>query len=264
MVAAFVLIGLFLGSGPSGNQAVSDRQLFDRARSAFRDGMRLEGQPGQARAQFAKAASEYDDLRSRGFQSAALFRNQGDAYFLAGDVPHSILAYRRGLQLDPEDEQLHAHLARARTEAHTRSGDFGQPPELRGRFHVPLRQAMTFGLLSYYSCWIALAAWWMTRRSWLLAGSLLLGALSALPLGRLALEQQFRADEKESPLVVVSKDKVELRSGNGNSYPPRYAQALSRGVEARCLYQRNGWLQIELAGGEVGWIPREAALVDAP
>ena len=33
-------------------------------------------------------------------------------------------------------------------------------------------------------------------------------------------------------------------------------------MEVRCLYERSGWLQIELNGGQVGWIPREAAVLD--
>jgi hypothetical protein len=36
----------------------------------------------------------------------------------------------------------------------------------------------------------------------------------------------------------------------------------NRGVEARLLFARGDWLQIELAGGEVGWVPRRLVLVD--
>jgi hypothetical protein len=37
---------------------------------------------------------------------------------------------------------------------------------------------------------------------------------------------------------------------------------VNRGVEARLLFEREGWAQIELAAGEVGWVPREYLLVD--
>ena len=46
-----------------------------------------------------------------------------------------------------------------------------------------------------------------------------------------------------------------LRAGNGLSYPPRYETPLNRGVEARLLFARGAWLQIELSGGEIGWVP---------
>ena len=66
----------------------------------------------------------------------------------------------------------------------------------------------------------------------------------------------------EHALVVVARDGVLLRKGNGPDYPPRSEAPLNRGVEARLLYRRGGWLQVELAGGEVGWLPASAALVD--
>ena len=39
---------------------------------------------------------------------------------------------------------------------------------------------------------------------------------------------------------------------------------VNQGVEARLLFERDGWLQIELSGGEVGWVRAEYAVVDRP
>jgi hypothetical protein len=265
MAPALSLIGLMLASLASGNESGSDRQILERAQTALRDGMRLTSEPGSGRARFAEAALHYEALRARGFRSAALFCNQGDASFLAGDLPRSILAYRRGLQLAPDDQRLQSHLAQARKQVpHGAPIEIGRPPDVSQWLYLPPQLEMMLGLLLYYGCWLALAGWWLTRRTWLLGASVFLGALSFVPLCRLALEYQRRLDEADHPLVVVSKDQTELRWGNGNAYPARYPKALRRGVEARCLYERKGWLQIELADGYLGWIPREAALIDAP
>ena len=70
--------------------------------------------------------------------------------------------------------------------------------------------------------------------------------------------------EAVQPLVVIADDGVLLRKGNGLTYPPRYDTPVNRGVEARLLFDRGEWLQIELAGGEVGWVPRRYVLVDEP
>jgi hypothetical protein len=32
-------------------------------------------------------------------------------------------------------------------------------------------------------------------------------------------------------------------------------------MEARLLYRRGGWLQIELPAGAIGWVPQAAVLV---
>jgi hypothetical protein len=65
-------------------------------------------------------------------------------------------------------------------------------------------------------------------------------------------------------VVVAARDGVRLLRGNGPSYPPRYEARLHPGAEARSLCRRGDWLQVELSGGEVGWLPRSAVLVDEP
>jgi hypothetical protein len=63
---------------------------------------------------------------------------------------------------------------------------------------------------------------------------------------------------------VIVEDNVLLLKGNGDAYPPRYETPVNQGVEARLLFERDGWLQIELSGGEVGWIRADYAAVDRP
>jgi uncharacterized protein YgiM (DUF1202 family) len=66
------------------------------------------------------------------------------------------------------------------------------------------------------------------------------------------------------PVVVIAEDKTYLHKGNNALYPRSYETPLNRGVEARLLEVRGSWLQIELAGGQIGWVPRENALLDIP
>ena len=62
-----------------------------------------------------------------------------------------------------------------------------------------------------------------------------------------------------TPVVVVARP-TELRTGNGPDYPPRLDAPLPRGCEARRLFVRGDWWQVELGGGVVGWVPRAAVL----
>jgi hypothetical protein len=64
--------------------------------------------------------------------------------------------------------------------------------------------------------------------------------------------------------VVIVDDGVLLLKGNGDAFPARYDTPVNQGVEARLLFERDGWLQIELSGGEVGWIRADYAVVDRP
>lgn len=104
--------------------------------------------------------------------------------------------------------------------------------------------------------------WFMVRKNgWItfvFAASILFaaGGLSLIPL-----YLADREDRHHHPLVIAT-DGVLLRAGNGLAYPLRMDTPLNRGVEARLLYIRGEWIQIELANQETGWIPRDYALID--
>ena len=95
--------------------------------------------------------------------------------------------------------------------------------------------------------WLAFAGFW-------LAGLALLGGLWWH-------DWRHRSHDESRPLVVV-RDDVMLRKGNADGYPARLEPRLPRGVEARELTRRGGWVQVELAGGAVGWLPEAAVIVN--
>jgi hypothetical protein len=95
-----------------------------------------------------------------------------------------------------------------------------------------------------------------------LAGGLAALALAGLATALLIVDLRGERGRGTEALVVIAEDGVLLRKGNGLAFPPRYETPLNRGVEARLLFESGDWLQIELAGGEVGWVPRAYALAD--
>jgi hypothetical protein len=92
----------------------------------------------------------------------------------------------------------------------------------------------------------------------LLAGLLLLACATGVT-ALLVRQERWRQDR---PIVVIAADGVLLRRGDGSLFPPRYDTPLNRGVEAELLFRRGGWLQIELSGGEVGWVELGKAVVE--
>jgi hypothetical protein len=234
------------------------------AEAAFAEGVRLREDAGSARLQFARAAEEYEELRRRGVNNPALYRNLGHAYLLAGDLPRAILTYRHGLQQVPGNRALQEDLAVARgMVVHGAAGHFGQPPEL-----APWRPPLSWSVwavaaaLSYAIAWVCWTRWWMTRRRSLLA--LGTGAfMTALAVAVFAwIETQRAQEEAAHPVVVIATDDVRLRRGDGPHFPARYDTPLNRGVEARLLYRRGDWLQVVLSGGEVGWVPQADAATE--
>jgi hypothetical protein len=64
-------------------------------------------------------------------------------------------------------------------------------------------------------------------------------------------------------MVVIARDGVPLVRGNGESYPPHAeVPVLNAGIETRRIYQRGDWLQIQLPGGEIGWVNKDSICVE--
>jgi hypothetical protein len=255
---------LSLALAVAGAPAPSAAELAERAEAAFREGLELRDDATAARPHFRQAAECYDELRLRGFETAVVYRNLGNAWLLAGDLPRAVLAYRQGLRRWPADRGLRRDLAAARELV--ASPSLGRmPPEVRLPWWSRLGAGPLTALaaLSYLLGWVGLTRWRMARRGRLLFAGLLALAVAA-GLGTFAaVEARTDAEAEAHPLVVIAEDGVLLRRGDGLRFPRRYETPANRGVEARLLFQRGDWLQVELSGGEVGWIPRAYALVDS-
>jgi hypothetical protein len=244
-----------------------------QAEATFAQGVQLaSNNPGEARMCFTCAAAMYEQLCAA-TPSPALYRNLGNAYLLALDpddakadnLARAILAYRRGLQLDPADHELRRRLEYARQQVyHAPPGTFGQPPTDHRPPWLPRWPGLLFTLAAagYALAWLAFVRWRMVRRRlWLnVAGAWAVFML--LFLAGWAAEARQISLERRYPPVVIARDGVQLLVGNGSRYPPRYETPLHRGVEAQLRHDRGRWLQIELGGGQVGWVPRDAVLLD--
>ncbi len=248
--------------------ALSDPEMLEHAESEFQEGVRLRQAADQARPHFRSAADCFEELRRRGVGDALLYRNLGNAYLLADDLPHAILSYRRGLRLAPNDLLLRQSLAEARERVgYPPSEGLGRPRNEARPPWLPYPRAEWLVIataISYLLAWVCLTRWRMVRRGRLLAVGLLTLLLAALFSAWLMVHTREEQDQDAHPLVVIAQDGVLLRRGNGTTFPTRYDTPLPRGIEARRLFERGGWEQIELSGGEVGWLPREAVLLDAP
>jgi hypothetical protein len=258
------------GPGPAETAppGLTDAEVAGRAEAEFRAGVRLRQAADQARPHFRAAAAWFDELRRRGAHNAALCRNLGHAYLLADDLPHAILSYHHGLRLAPRDRALRDDLEQARARvAYPAGSPFGRPaPDPTPPWLPRLGPGglLAAAALPYALAWVCLTRWRMVRRGRLLALGLAAWVAAALAAAALVVVHRVEQEQVAYPLVVSARDGVLLRKGDGPAYPPRYDTPLNRGTEARRLFQRGEWLQVELAGGEVGWVSRHDVLVDTP
>jgi hypothetical protein len=280
-LAFFLLLGFFWVPGQAMGRSLTDEQVLTRAEAAYRKGLAAYGISLKARKYFARAATGFEELHRRGARNPALDANLGQSYLLAGDLPRAILSFRRGLRRDPGNRLLQSRLQEAREQVvYPLDGPFARPPVDNWPPwlpHLSTGLRLTVALALFTLACVGFTRWGMTRQGWQLGVSVFAFAVTAFLCVGLALEEHDRVWEKDHPLVVIAADQVFLHKGDGRNYscydaqerawlevidtPPPNATPLQRGVEARLRFARGDWLQIELAGGEIGWVPRKSVLV---
>jgi tetratricopeptide (TPR) repeat protein len=209
---------------------------------------------------YAEAIEIYESIRSTGVEDGVLYYNLGNAYFKAGRLGLAIVSYERARKLMPGDDDVRANLAFAEGLV---SGGIEPPPlPLVVSWVVSLYQRAQPDFLSrtlslafliggvFFS--IFLVDRWPRLRTpalVVLAGSAIVALLSGASLIAKSHAQANRVE------AVVVTENAYVRSGPGES-SPRLAE-IHEGLKLRILGEREGFLQISLASGLTGWVPRE-------
>jgi hypothetical protein len=268
VIACFGSWMLVLAVAAGGKMLPTEEELQRQAETAFQKGVAARARPAEARQAFAAAAQAYEALHQRGVRNADLYRNLAFAHHLAGQLPQALLAYHRGLRLAPADKRLRAGLEAARDE-------IAYPADLPLRPQEPAWPAwlpwpvdpllLGAALVAYTAAWLLGALGWRRRQvrwvllSWLMA---LLALVSGIAWAACCRQRLW---EEQHPWVIVAREDVPLRTGNGSSYPPHARlPRLFRGLEGRQLAVRGAWIQVLFPGDFIGWLRREEVLVEGP
>ena len=236
----------------------ADETVLTDAEQHFLAGANSRNDSDAARKLFAQSASEYDELWQRGHHNAALARNRARAHRLSGNLPAAIAALHDGLAAARYDRALQVELEETRSAVAYPHDDLAvqcrpRPPGGIGSRMAPIEAYLAAGLFWLLAC-LGVARFAMTRvPGWLLISGIALVCLAILG-GFWIQDWRRQTNEHDRPLVIV-KDDCALKVGNGDTWPDRLKWKLPRGVEARELARRGGWVQVELAAGAAGWLP---------
>lgn len=258
--ALVVLCGISTGAFAQTADVIREIQGHPDPRDSFLRGVERRHDAQLAQQEFREAAKDYELL----IPVPHVALNCGHAHYLAGELPQAIRAFCDGLEVAPWDADLQRGLAVCRakvaypTEAMPAERMRPDPvASLRNR--VSPTDLLVVAAVSSLLLTVGLARRFTTEDSWStpVAVAGLVGLLAALVVG-VVVDRQSQS-EREHPVVVVAADTL-LRTGNGTSFPPRIESPLPRGAEVRELGRRGGWVQVELPGGAVGWLPDASVL----
>lgn len=211
--------------------------------------------PARRVAGFRRARRLFEQVvRDAGVANAALYVNLGNAALQCDEAGTAVLAYRRALSIEPGHPQARANLEHARRllpDWVPRPGSAGLLDTFFFWFRTlsragrELAAALCFAAAALL---LALGIGW--QRPWA-RNAALLPALVWMALTGVGLWSRWAGPIDD---VVVTVPEAVARSADASGAPPRFAEPLPAGTEARVLERRAHWVRIQLADGRHAWV----------
>jgi len=237
------------------SQAQLILQLSGALESSDRGSALLKKAPDEALAEFEQARDQFQAVVDAGIDNGLLYYNLGNAHMRLGEVGEAIADYRRAERLIPADERLKANLRFARSLTRNHITPSGKRTFVRTVFfwHYswPLHARRSVAMIGYGMFWLLAAV--MTLWPRVKAGYAALACVILWMLLGASVAIDLRSASRPTEGVLVTNDVV-VRKGNGEGYDPQFVQPLYEGVEFTLIERRGGWVRIELADGNQGWV----------
>lgn len=219
-----------------------------------------EGNKAYQNKDYSKAIEIYQQLLEGGWRSADLEYNLGNACYRSGSAGRAILHFERALLLEPDHKEAKWNLDFLSSKIN------GEIEPLPTFFLTEWWKNARMALSSFSFSIIGLTIWWLgfaglgiclmgkTRgqRKWGLIGGICLLLLSLLPVALALSRTHF---EKNTHHAILIQKSAILRSGPEDA--AEEIQTLPEGVKLQLVTNLSGWWQVELANGEIGWLPEQ-------
>lgn len=242
---------------------VLSSQLF--ASSASNDSLIINGNKLYNEAQYKLAIIEYQKVVENGFESSDLYYNIGNSFFKINDLPSAILFYERAKKLNPSDEDINYNLGLANSRI---IDNHEQVPDIIFKkwwnsfynlFSVNLwaKIAIFLFIATLFLFGIYLLSNTRFIKKLFFFISLFLFVSTAISF-TLALQKYYYSNEHKEAIVFTPTITVK-------SSPNQNSVDLFVIHEGTKLYitdelEVEGWLEIRIANGSVGWLPRSSVV----
>ena len=220
-----------------------------------------EGNKAYQKKDFGKAIEVYEKLLAAGWRSAELEYNLGNAWYRSGSPGRAIVHYERALM------QSHGHEAAERNLAFLRSKINSEieplPPFFLTKWWQSARMALpatSMGITGMLLWWLgfgALAVWLFGKsrlqKKWGIVAGIALLAVSLLPFSLALSRASFEKNTKQA--ILIQKSAI-LRAAPDDS--SQEIMTLQEGMKLQQVENLDGWWQVRLENGDLGWLPEQA------
>ena len=243
------------GIGLSESTATNSKSLFSEAQANFETGLKKSGE--QRRILMIKAAGQFKSLiEDQQIENGYLYFNMGNAYYEAGEIGKSILAYRRAERFLPGFRDLQYNLEQARNRINGESAEESWLEQIINGlvfWHTMMSYNLRRNLFftAFALVWILLGAMVFKRHVFLRMGLILAVALN-VGFGGSYLVSYYKFNIVEAG--VITANDATTRKGPGVGYETFYQKPLLGGTEFIIVESHDEWLKVRLASGDEMWI----------
>lgn len=220
-----------------------------------------EGNAAYAEGDYETALAKYDSIVASGEESAELFYNMGNTYYKMRQFPMSILYFEKALKLDPGDEDIRINLEMANLAVVDKINAI--PQSFLERWWNGAKSSLSADGWAWVSIalfalfLLCLFAFLMSRRTGMRKAGFYAGMvlLVCLALSVLFAIGNYRQLQRHDQAIVMTPTVTVKSSPSENSVD---LFVLHEGAKVRIMGSANGWNQIKIADGSVGWLQAEA------
>lgn len=208
-------------------------------------------------AQYDSAAKLYESILGKGYESAELYFNLGNAYYKMRDIPKAILNYERARLLKPNDEEINFNLQLAQTMVVDKINvlpEFFLKRWWRAFSHLFSSNVWAIiSLTSFVLMLVGIAIYlfvslsWLKKLSFYLAVLLLLFSMFSL-FHSLSLKKERTAHNT----AIVMSSTVTVKSSPDDNGTELFV--IHEGTKVWIVDQVGEWLRIRIADGNNGWL----------
>ncbi len=247
--AIIIFVIVTLSSNSLNAEAINFEQQYEIAHQQYNE------------ANFDSALVVYQSIYEAGFTSAELLYNIGNTYFKLRQIPSAILYYERALKLAPNDTDILHNLAIA----NSRIIDKIEPvPQLFFKnwweTFYKMFSADWWAIISL----IFLALFLLLLFTFIISGNRAIRKVSffsgllflLITIGTFGMASQKYYYTKSINEAIVFTPTITVKSSPSASSVDLFV--LHEGTKVSLLDEVDGWKEIKIANGSVGWMPSES------
>jgi tetratricopeptide (TPR) repeat protein len=215
----------------------------------------IQAQDAYAKGAYGEALALYDSV-GREMSSASLYFNIGNCHMKLGDVPSAILNYERAIRLQPGSEDIQSNLDLARTQVVDRVNQL--PAFTLGSVWDRVRGGKDVDQWARRSLWacfllfVLAIAFVLVRRQAIKRVVLIAVAICAVIMITAMVLAGYRlAEVNDRSQAIIMMPKVDVLAEPRIGATPVFV--LHEGTKVSVLQEQNGWYEVKLSSGSVGW-----------